>query len=239
MSRGTGTTTCATWSAPARTSASSWARSPTPWPGAGSTSWWTTPAATNRCSAWPRAGWPCNGTADPSRLQEAETGRAGRAGPSNRALERRGSVEDAGPQRARDRRQLLAQQAHLGLVGGHVDHHVADLGVGAQELAVDVDRVAAEDLVDLGQHAGDVAVDVQQAQAALVLGQGDLGEVHRRQGAAVVAVAHQLGRHLDADVLLRLKRAATDVRGQDHVVEAGQRRDEGIVVALGLDREHV
>ncbi|MNM94598.1 hypothetical protein D3C81_1070080 [compost metagenome] len=96
-----------------------------------------------------------------------------------------------------------------------------------------------EDLVDLGQHARHVLVDVQQAQAVGVLGQGYFREVDRRQGAAVVAVAHQLGGHFDADVVLRFQRAAAHVRGQDHVVVAGQRRFEDIAVALRLDREHV
>src|SRR5690606_34688429 len=200
--RATGTMTCVTWSGPGRTSASWSAPNRTRWPGGRSPDWPPTRTWIHPCGAWPANGWP-----------------AAERAPASSWLPR--SVQDAGAQGAFDGRQFALEGRDLGLVGAHVDHHVADLRVGAQELAVDVDRVAAEDVVDLGQHAGDVAVDVQQAQAALVLRQGDLGEVHRRQGAAVVAVAHQLGRHLHADVLLRLQRAAADVRGQDHVVEAG------------------
>ena len=89
------------------------------------------------------------------------------------------------------------------------------------------------------QHARHVAVDVQQAAAAGVLGQRHFGEVDRRHRGAVVAVADELGRHLAADVGLRLGGAAADVGRQQHVLEAGERRLEHRVVALGLDREHV
>ena len=52
------------------------------------------------------------------------------------------------------------------------------------------------------------------------------GKVDRAEGRAVVAVLDQLLRHLDADILLRLLRAAADVRRQQDVVHAAQRRDE-------------
>src|SRR5690606_6365434 len=103
-------------------------------------------------------------------------------------------------QRSGNSSKLLLQLRRLRIVRGDVDHHVAHLGVGAQELAVDVDPGLREDLVDPRQYARNVAVDVQQAQAALVSGQGDLREVDRRQGRAVVAVAHQLGGDLQPDV---------------------------------------
>ncbi len=122
---------------------------------------------------------------------------------------------------------------------GHVNHDIADCRIRLQILAVDVDVSAREYLVDLRKHARHIAVDVQDAAAGRVLGQRDLGEIDRRQGGAVVAVAHQLGRHLDADVVLRLQRAAAHVWGQDHVVHVAQRRNEILVVALGLGREHV
>src|SRR6185312_15347152 len=107
------------------------------------------------------------------------------------------------------------------------------------ELRVDVDVARGEQLVDARQHAWYVPVDVQQTAAARMFGQGHLGEIHRRQSGAVVAVAHQLTRHLDADVVLRLQRAAADVRGEDRIVHAYQRRHEWLVVALRLDREYV
>ena len=56
--------------------------------------------------------------------------------------------------------------------------------------------------------------------------QRHLGEVHRRQRRAVVAVADQLVGDFGPDVLLCLRRAAADVRRQHHVVAAEQRRHE-------------
>src|SRR3546814_2179413 len=45
-------------------------------------------------------------------------------------------------------------------------------------------------------------MDMQQAAAVRVLGQGDFGEVDRRQGGAVIAVADQLAGDLDTDIVL-------------------------------------
>src|SRR5690606_30198750 len=76
-----------------------------------------------------------------------------------------GSVQHPRAQRPLDLVERRAQ-ARGDLRGrGDVDHHVADLGVGAQELAVDVDALAREQLVDAREYAGDVAMDVQDAVA--------------------------------------------------------------------------
>ena len=98
----------------------------------------------------------------------------------------------------------------------HIDDHVANARVGLQELCVDVDALAREYFVDARKHARYVLVDVQQTPAVGMAGQGDFGEVHGRQRAAVVAVAQQLGGDFAADVVLCFERAAADVRGQDH-----------------------
>ena len=82
-------------------------------------------------------------------------------------------------------------------------------------------------------------MDMQQAQAAGVFGQGHFGEIDRRQRAAVIAVAHQFGRHFHADIVLRFQCAAADMRGQNHVVEPAQWRLEFITIGLGFDREHI
>src|SRR5690554_3246589 len=128
----------------------------------------------------------------------------------------------------------------LGAVGlVDVDHHVADLLVGLQVLAGDVDVVLGEHAVDLGEHARHVVMDVQQAVLVRVGRQGDLGEVDRGDGGAVVGVGHQLLGDLDADVLLGLQGGAADVRGEDDVVQAAQGALELLVVALGLHREDI
>ena len=72
-----------------------------------------------------------------------------------------------------------------------------------------------------------------------VLGQRHFGEVHGRGGRAVVAVLDQLFRHFQADIGLGFHGGAADVRREDHVVHAAQWRQEFVLVALGLDREHV
>src|SRR3546814_9511197 len=201
----TGTTTFATSWSPGATRISPSARSRSTWPGATSPPSPKTRPPTNHCGAWPPSGSPaptspCRSGFSrelllwllPLPSQGRELRLAAEAAPTraNRSVRRR-SVQHQRAQRARDRRQRSAQLDRLALVGVHVDHHVAHIRVRAQVLAVDVDAVAAEDLVHLRQHARHVAGDVQQAAAAGVAGPGDLGEVHRRQRAAVVAVAHQ------------------------------------------------
>src|SRR5690606_36086290 len=152
----TGTTTCAMWYMRARTRPTRSARSRWTWPGGASTNSRPIRPRTPRCEGWRASGW---------RGCQPSAGSVGPVKPGMPGFPAPRSVQHARPQRARDRRQLVLQRIGLGLVGADVDHHVADLGVGAQELAVDVQRVAAEDLVDLRQHARHVAVDVQQAPA--------------------------------------------------------------------------
>ena len=66
-----------------------------------------------------------------------------------------------------------------------------------------------------------------------------LREVHRAHGGADVAVLDQLAGDLRADALLRLLGGAADMRRQDDVVEALQRRDETLAVGGRLVGEHV
>src|SRR5690606_34614386 len=71
-----------------------------------------------------------------------------------------GSEQYAAADGAVDVLQLLQRQVGVLLV--HVDDDVADLLVGLQELAADVDAIVGEDLVDLAHHTRNVVVDVQQ-----------------------------------------------------------------------------
>ena len=120
-----------------------------------------------------------------------------------------------------------------------IDHHVTHVLIGLQVLRGDVDAGVGEALVDAGQHARHVAVDVQDPAQPRVSRQRDLGEIDRRQRGAVVAVADELGGHLAADALLGLASGTTDVRREQHVLEADERGLEVTLVTLGLDREHV
>ena len=69
--------------------------------------------------------------------------------------------------------------------------------------------------------------------------QRHFGEIHRRQRGTIVAVADQLGRHLAADAFLGLARGTTDVRREQHVGKANERRLELALVALRFHRKHV
>ena len=80
----------------------------------------------------------------------------------------------------------------------------------------------------------DVFVDVQQTVLARVSRQGHFREVDRRYGRAVVAVLDQFFCHFQADVGLGFSGGTTDVRGQDHVVQATQRAFEHVVVGTRL-----
>ena len=82
-------------------------------------------------------------------------------------------------------------------------------------------------------------MDVQQAVLAGMFGQRHFGEIDGRKRGAGVAVADQFLGDFDADVLLRLFRAAADVRRQDHVFDTAQRRHELVACAFGLFRENV
>ena len=125
------------------------------------------------------------------------------------------------------------------MLGLHVDHHVTDMAAGLQVLTGDVDPLFGEDLVDLVHHTRLVAVNVQQAAGALVARQRHFREVDGGEGGAVVGVFDQLVGHFQPDVLLRLMGGATNVRGQDHILQPTQRALELFVIGLGLDREDV
>src|SRR5690554_2122229 len=135
--------------------------------------------------------------------------------------------------------QLQFFQRQLGVIGVHIDHHIADLVVGLQVLAGDVDAVFGEHGVDLAQHAGDVLVYVQQAMLVRVLRQCHFREVDRGDGRAVVAVLDQLFGHFITDVFLCFHGGAAHMRGQDNVIELAQRADELVIVGTRLDRKYV
>ncbi|MCY1172855.1 hypothetical protein D9M73_129990 [compost metagenome] len=82
-------------------------------------------------------------------------------------------------------------------------------------------------------------MDVQQAVFARVRRQGHFREVDGGNRSTVVAVLDQLLGHFQADVGLGFGGRTTDVRGQDHAIQAAQRALELLVVGLGFDREHV
>src|SRR5476649_1214748 len=147
------------------------------------------------------------------------------------------SEQHAATNGAVDVLQLFLRQVRV--LGIDVDDHVADLLVGLQELTGDVDTVFGEDLVDLAHHTRNVLVDVQQTVLARVSRQGHFREVDRGHRRTVVAVLDQLFRHFQTNVGLGFGSRTTDVRGQDHVVQATQRAFELVVVGARLDREHV
>ena len=96
-----------------------------------------------------------------------------------------------------------------------------------------------EDGVDGGEDSGAVVMGVQQAMLAGMFGQRDFGKIDGGERRAVVAVLDEFFGDFDADVLLRLLGAAADVRRQDHVFHAAQRRDELVAVGFGLDGKNV
>ena len=80
---------------------------------------------------------------------------------------------------------------------------------------------------------------MHEARPGRLNGQRHLGEIHRPQRAASVGIIGELGRHLLADARLRLLRAATDMRRQNHIIDALQRRGEDIAIARRLLRKHI
>jgi hypothetical protein len=93
--------------------------------------------------------------------------------------------------------------------------------------------------VHFRQDARLIAMDVQQPVLAGICGQRYFGEVHSAECRAVVAVSQEFARYLQADIVLRLLRAAPDVGSKNHVVTPAQRRNECIPVALRFLRENV
>ncbi|RMO18330.1 hypothetical protein ALQ47_05251 [Pseudomonas cichorii] len=82
-------------------------------------------------------------------------------------------------------------------------------------------------------------MDVQQAVLARVSRQCHFREVDRGNRSTVVAVLDQFFRDFQTDVGLGFGSGTTDVRSQDHVVQATQRAFEDVVVGARLHREHV
>ena len=73
-------------------------------------------------------------------------------------------------------------------------------------------------------------MDVQQTVLTLVLGQGDLREIHRRRGRAVVTVARELFSNLDTNVFLRLLSRTTDMGRENALIDATKWRLELVVI---------
>ena len=82
------------------------------------------------------------------------------------------------------------------ILGGDVRHDVADVRECLQVLAEDIDVGLREDSIDLSQDARLVDVNVEEAVGASLLGEGDVGKVHRADGRALVTVLHQFGGYL-------------------------------------------
>ena len=163
---GTGITTRASWCARPAARSSSSARNRTTWRWCDIEAIANDPASDESPGGWRGSGWrdefpPMKKVVEKPNLQHP---RPQRASPRR---EREGQSRPA--HRAVRVRLFVAGAAD-------VDHHVTHVRVGAQELAVDVDAAAAEHRVDPRQHARHVAVDVQQAVAAVVFGQADLGK---------------------------------------------------------------
>src|SRR6202012_4395615 len=117
--------------------------------------------------------------------------------------------------------------------------HVAEVVLGPQQLALDVDVVVGQHAVDRGQHAGHILVRGDGPVGAAAHRKRDPGQVHAERGGTGRLVVGQLARDELADVLLGLLGRAADVRGQDDVRQAAQLGDELVAVALGLLREYV
>ena len=80
---------------------------------------------------------------------------------------------------------------------------------------------------------------MQQTVLVRVCGQCHFREVDRRDRGAVVRISDQLLGYLDTDVLLGFQGRTTDMRRQNHVIQAAQRALELFIVAFRLNREDV
>ena len=125
------------------------------------------------------------------------------------------------------------------LAGLNVDHDVANLRVGLKILGRDIDFFTGEDGVDSGQHAGLIAMDMQKAMLAGMFGERHFGEIDGADGGAVVAVSDQLLSDLQTDILLSFFRTAADVRSEQDIVHATQRRDELVACGFWLDGKYI
>src|SRR5699024_1935879 len=131
-----------------------------------------------------------------------------------------GSVQESGPDGGRNGFQRADDAGRVAGFGIH--DHVTDVRQRLQILRGNVDAGLGENGVDGLEHARLVAVNVQYAPGRGVVGQGDLGEVDRSHGRAVVGVSHQFAGDITGDVFLSLAGRAANVRGQQNVVHAPQ-----------------
>ena len=82
-------------------------------------------------------------------------------------------------------------------------------------------------------------MNVQQTVLVRVRGQCHFGEVDRGDRGTVVRVRDQFFGDLDTNVLLGFQGRTTDMRRQNHVIQAAQRALELFIVAFRLDREDI
>ena len=82
-------------------------------------------------------------------------------------------------------------------------------------------------------------MNVQQTVLVRVRGQCHFGEVDRGDRGTVVRVRDQFFGDLDTNVLLGFQGRTTDMRRQNHVIQAAQRALELFIVAFRLNREDV
>ena len=64
----------------------------------------------------------------------------------------------------------------------------------------------------------------------LVLGQGDLGKIHRRRRCAVIALAREFFGHFDADIFLCFLSRAADMRRENALIDTSKGRLELVVI---------
>ena len=120
-----------------------------------------------------------------------------------------------------------------------VENHIADVVIGLVILRGNVDGVARQHFVQAAQHARQIALYLDEPRARWPRRQLDLGEIDRAHRRAGIAVVDQLAGHFGADAFLRLFGRTADVRRQDDVFQALQRRHEAIRIRARLDRKNV
>ncbi len=122
---------------------------------------------------------------------------------------------------------------HALAVGGRgvgVQHDIADIVVRFIILRGDVDRVPRQHFVQPAEHARQIALDLDETRAVGRAGNCTWGKLTAPIVGAAVAVVDELARDFAADALLRLLGRAADMRRQNDVLQALQRRNEPLGV---------
>ena len=80
---------------------------------------------------------------------------------------------------------------------------------------------------------------MQDAVCSLLRRQGQFGYAVRPGTGTAFEVIEKLGAYVFPDIMLRLLRAASDMRGKQYVAQALQGREKRIAVLFGLCRKYV